>query len=124
MSSKAPKFRSIKFTGVKTYRKLFNVEISNTRPTPHYKPRFFTNKNLFYVRNCRKYYSNKNKNKLKLNITKNQKKLLAKRELRRKNCLFITRHYKPTNNSLIKKEEQSPKPTKKFKKRLKFKIST
>ena len=124
MSSKAPKFKSIKFTGVKTYRKLFNVEISNTRPTPHYKPRFFTNKNLFYVRNCRKYYSNKNKNKLKLNITKNQKKLLAKRELRRKNCLFITRHYKPTNNSLIKKEEQSPKPTKKFKKRLKFKIST
>ena len=80
MSSKAPKFKSIKFTGVKTYRKLFNVEISNTRPTPHYKPRFFTNKNLFYVRNCRKYYSNKNKNKLKLNITKNQKKLLAKRE--------------------------------------------
>ena len=124
MSSKAPKFKSIKFTGVKTYRKLFNVEISNTRPTPHYKPRFFTNKNLFYVRNCRKYYSNKNKNKLKLNITKNQKKLLAKRELRRKNCLFITRHYKPANNSLIKKEEQSPKPTKKFKKRLKFKIST
>ena len=124
MSSKAPKFKSIKLTGMKTNRKLFNVEITHTKQTPHYKPRFFTNRNLFYVKNCRKYYSNKNKNKLKLNFTKNQRKLLAKRELRKKHCLFITHHIKQSNNTLVKKEGQSPKPTIKFKKRLKFKVST
>ena len=124
MSSNAPKFQSIKFTGMKTNRKLFNVETSHTKQTPHYKPRFYTNKNLFYVKNCRKYFSNKNKNKLKLNFTKNQKKLLARRELRRKHCLFITQHFKPTNSLLAKKEGQSPRPTIKFKKRLKFKVST
>ena len=124
MSSNAPKFKSIKFTGMKTNRKLFNVETSHAKPTPHYKPRFYTNKNLFYVKNCRKYYSNKNKNKLKLNFTKNQKKLLARRELRRKHCLFITQQFKPANSLLVKKEGQSTRPIIKFKKRLKFKVST
>ena len=124
MSSKAPKFKSVKFTGMKTNRKLFNVEISNSRPTPHYKPRFYTNKNLFFVKNCRKYNSNKNKKRLKINFIKNQKKLLARRELRNKRCLFITQHFKQTTNLIIKKENQSPKPIIKFKKRLKFKIST
>ena len=90
MSSKAPKFKSMKFTGMKTNRKLFNVEISNSRPTPHYKPRFYTNKNLFFVKYCRKYNSNKNKKRKMINFTKNQKKLLARRELRNKRCLFIT----------------------------------
>ena len=124
MSSKAPKFKSVKFTGMKTNRKLFNVEITNSRPTPHYKPRFYTNKNLFFVKNCRKYNSNKNKKRLKINFIKNQKKLLARRELRNKRCLFITQHFKQTTNLIIKKENQSPKPIIKFKKRLKFKIST
>ena len=124
MSSKAPKFKSVKFTGMKTNRKLFNVEISNSRPTPHYKPRFYTNKNLFFVKNCRKYNSNKNKKRKIINFTKNQKKLLARRELRNKRCLFITQHFKQTTNTIIKKETQSPKPKIKFKKRLKFKIST
>ena len=124
MSSKAPKFKSVKFTGMKTNRKLFNIEISNSRPTPHYKPRFYTNKNLFFVKKFRKYSSNKNKKRLKINFTKNQKKLLARRELRKKHCLFITHHYKQTTTSIIKKEAQSPKPVVKFKKRLKFKIST
>ena len=124
MSSKAPKFKSVKFTGMKTNRKLFNVEISNSRPTPHYKPRFYTNKNLFFVKNCRKYNSNKNKKRKIINFTKNQKKLLARRELRNKRCLFITQHFKQTTNTIIKKEIQSPKPIIKFKKRLKFKIST
>ena len=123
MSSKAPKFKSVKFTGMKTNRKLFNVEISNSRPTPHYKPRFYTNKNLFFVKYCRKY-SNKNKKRKIINFTKNQKKLLARRELRNKRCLFITQHFKQTTNTIIKKETQSPKPKIKFKKRLKFKIST
>ena len=124
MSSKAPKFKSVKFTGMKTNRKLFNVEITNSRPTPHYKPRFYTNKNLFFVKNCRKYSSNKNKKRLKINFIKNQKKLLARRELRNKRCLFITQHFKQTTNLIIKKENQSPKPIIKFKKRLKFKVST
>ena len=124
MSSEGPKFKSIQFTGMKTNRKLFNVEISHSRPTPHYKPRFFTNKNLFYVKNCRKYYSNKNKKKLKINFIKNQRKLLARRELRNKHCLFITQQFKQTTNSLIKKEGLPQKPVIKFKKRLKFKIST
>ena len=124
MSSKGPKFKRIQFTGMKTNRKLFNVEISHSRPTPHYKPRFFTNKNLFYVKNCRKYYSNKNKKKLKINFIKNQRKLLARRELRNKHCLFITQQFKQTTNSLIKKEGLPQKPVIKFKKRLKFKIST
>ena len=124
MSSKAPKFKSVKFTGMKTNRKLFNVEITNSRPTPHYKPRFYTNKNLFFVKNCRKYNSNKNKKRLKINFIKNQKKLLARRELRNKRCLFITQHFKQTTNLIIKKENQSPKPIIKFKKRLKFKVST
>ena len=123
MSSGAPKFKSIKLTGMKTNRKLFNVEISHQKQTPHYKPRFFTNKNLFYVKNCRKYYSNKNKNKFKLNFIKNQRKLLARRVLRKKNCLFITQQYKQSNNSLVKKEGQVPKPTIKSKKTLKFKVS-
>ena len=124
MSSKAPKFKSIKFTGMKTNRKLFNVEVSNTKKTHNYKPRFYTNRNLFYVKCCRKYYSNKNKNKLQLNFIKNQRKLLAKRELRKKHCFFITHQYKQTNNSLVKKEGQSPKPSIKFKNKLKFKVST
>jgi len=124
MSSKAPKFKSVKFTGMKTNRKLFNVEISNSRQTPHYKPRFYTNKNLFFVKNCRKYNSNKNKKRKMINFTKNQKKLLARRELRNKRYLFITQHFKQTTNTIIKKEIQSPKPVIKFKKRLKFKIST
>ena len=123
MSSKAPKFKSVKFTGMKTNRKLFNVEISNSRPTPHYKPRFYTNKNLFFVKYCRKY-TNKTKKRKLINFTKNQKKLLARRELRNKSHLFITQHFKPTTNTIIKKETQIPKPVIKFKKRLKFKIST
>ena len=123
MSSKAPKFKSIKYTGMKTNRKLFNVELSHTRPTPHYKPRFYTNKNLFFVRNMKKYNSNKNKKKLKLNFMKNQRNLLARREFRKKHGLFITHHNKPTNTTLVKKEGQSPKPTIKFKKRLKIKFS-
>ena len=123
MSSNGPKFKSIKFTGNKTTRKLFTVEISHQRQTPHYKPRFFTNKNLFFVRNCKKYNSNKPKNKLKLNFLKNQRKLLAKRELRNKHHLFITQQYKQPNNFLTKKENQSPKPIIKFKKKLKFKVS-
>ena len=123
MSSKAPKFKSIKLTGMKTNRKLFNVEISHQKQTPHYKPRFYTNKNLFYVKNCRKYYSNKNKNKFKLNFVKNQRKLLARRELRKKNCLFITQQYKQSNNSLVKKDGLVQKPSIKFKKTLKFKVS-
>ena len=123
MSSKAPKFKSVKFTGMKTNRKLFNVEILNSRPTPHYKPRFYTNKNLFFVKYCRKY-TNKTKKRKLINFTKNQKKLLARRELRNKRHLFITQHFKPTTNTIIKKENQIPKPVIKFKKRLKFKIST
>ena len=123
MSSKAPKFKSIKFTGMKTNRKLFNVEISTSRPAPHYKPRFYTNKNLFFVRNVKKYNSNKHKKKLNLNFIKNQRNLLARREFRKKHGLFITHHNKPTTATLVKKEGQSPKPTIKFKKRLKVKFS-
>ena len=55
MSSKCQKLNSIKFSYNNNNRKkMFNVEIATTKKVANYKPRFFTNKNLFFVRNMKK----------------------------------------------------------------------
>ena len=125
MSSNAPKFKSVKFSNMKANRKkMFNVEITKSRQAPRYKPRFYTNKNLFFVRNMQKNSSYLHKKKLKANFIKNQRKALARRELRNKRSLFITHHSKPVLNSNSSKEnnESSPKQLIKFKKKIKFKF--
>ena len=110
MPSKPPKFKCVKFTGVKTKRKLFNVVFSKSKPnrqTPHFKPRFFTKKNLFFVKNCKKY-TKKNKAQLKFNFIDNKKKIMARR-LRKENCLFITHKHKKLINSSEDKKIIPPK---------------
>ena len=53
MSSNNPKFISAKFN-TNSNKKMFNVEIAHKKKTQNYKPRFYTNKNLFFVRNMQK----------------------------------------------------------------------
>ena len=124
MSSNAPKFKSVKLSNMKANRtKMFNVEIAKSRQAPKYKPRFYTNKNLFFVRNMQKNSANLHKKKFKLNFIKSQRKALARRELRNKHGLFITYHSKPVINSSINNNESSPKQLIKFKKKIKYKFS-
>ena len=113
---------SSQFQGTKTSNnngnrtKMFKVE----RKTPNYKPRFFTNKNLFFVRNMKKNNSKKYNKKFKLKFLKNRQKILSKRELRNKHGLFITHHNKPALNPNC---ETSPNKLTKLKRKLKFKFS-
>ena len=124
MSSNAPKFKSTKFSNFKTnQKKMFNVELSKSRQGPKYKPRFYTNKNLFFVRNVQKKNSTLHKKKLKINFIKNQRKALARRELRNKRNLFITQHSKPVIDSSVNNNELLPKTLIKIKKKIKFKFS-
>ena len=108
---------SSQFQGTKTSNnngnrtKMFKVE----RKTPNYKPRFFTNKNLFFVRNMKKNNAKLYKKKFKLKFIKNRQKALARRELRNKHGLFITHHNKPSINP---NNEASPNSLIKLKKKL------
>jgi len=124
MSSNAPKFKSVKLSNMKANRtKMFNVEIAKSRQTLKYKPRFYTNKNLFFVRNMQKNSAKLHKKKFKLNFIKSQRKALARRELRNKHGLFITFHSKPVIKSSTNNNESSPKQLIKLKKKIKYKFS-
>ena len=117
MSSKVPQFQSTKTSNNNGNRtKLFKIE----RKAPNYKPRFYTNKNLFFVRNMKKNNSKHYNKKFKLKFLKNRQKILTKRELRNKHGLFITHHNKPAINSNC---ETSPNKLTKLKRKLKFKFS-
>ena len=122
MSSKCQKFNSIKFSYNNNNRKkMFNVEIATTKKVANYKPRFFTNKNLFFVRNMKKNNAKLYKNKFKLKFIKKRQNALARRELRNKHGLFITHQNKPAINS--NNEAESPNKLIKLKKKIKFKFS-
>ena len=117
MSSKGPQFQNTKTSNNNGNRtKMFKVE----RKKPNYKPRFYTNKNLFFVRNMKKNNSKKYNKKFKLKFLKNRQKILSKRELRNKHGLFITHYNKPAINS---NSETSPNKLSKLKRKLKFKFS-
>lgn len=111
MSSKCPKF-----TTNTTRTKMFNVE----KKVTNYKPRFYTNKNLFFVRNIKKNNAKLHKKKFKLKFIKNRQNALVRRELRYKHGLFITHHNKVAINS---NGETSPNKLNKLKRKLKFKFS-
>ena len=98
---------------------MFNV----VRKAPKYKPRFFTNRNLFYVRNMKKNNAKFYKKKMKLNQIKNIRNALARRELRNKKGLFITHQVKQCLNSSSNKNDSTPKKIIRFKKKIKFKFS-
>ena len=100
--------------------KMFHVELAHSKKVSNYKPRFYTNKNLFFVRNMKKNNAKLYKKKFKLKFIKNRQNALARRELRNKHSLFITHHNKP---SIGTHNETSPKQLLKFKKQLKFKFS-
>ena len=124
MSSKSSKCSSIKFSYAKTNnKKIFNVEISQLRQKPKYKPRFYTNKNLFFVRNLQKNSSNLHKKKLKRNFLKNHRTALANRKLRNKHGLFITHRERKALNSLNDKSNNSQNHLVRIKKKIKFKFS-
>ena len=117
MSSKGPQFQNTKISNNNGNRtKMFKIE----RKVPNYKPRFYTNKNLFFVRNIKKNNSKYYNKKFKLKFLKNRQKILSKRELRNKHGLFITHHNKPSINSNC---ETSPNKLTKLKRKLKFKFS-
>ena len=99
---------------------MFNVELTHSKKISNYKPRFYTNKNLFFVRNMKKNNAKLYKKKFKLKFIKNRQNALAKRELRNKHGLFITHHNKPSINL---NNEESPNQLTKLKKKLKFKFS-
>ena len=122
MSSNNPKFISAKFN-TNSNKKMFNVEIAHKKKTQNYKPRFYTNKNLFFVRNMQKNTVKFHKKKLKLNFMKNHRKALARRELRNKKGLFITSHAKPVISNSINNNDSCSKKLVKIKKRIKFKFS-
>ena len=121
MTSNAPRFISAKFN-INSNRKMFNVEVAHVKQTHRYKPRFYTNKNLFFVRNIKKNNAKFHNKKMKLNFIKNHRKALARRELRKKKGLFITHHIKPVINRFINNNESSSKQLK-IKKKIKFKFS-
>ena len=117
MSSNGTKFQNTQFSNTNVNRtKMFNVE----RKLSNYKPRFYTNKNLFFVRNMKKNGCKYHKKKLKLKLLKNQQKAIARRELRYKKGLFIT-HCDKT--SINKNGEISQNKLCKLKRKLKFKFS-
>lgn len=117
MSSNCPKFQSSQFSNTNVNRtKMFTVE----RKVSNYKPRFYTNKNLFFVRNMKKNSAKLHKKKLKLKLLKNQQKAIARRELRYKKGLFITHHNKPSLNPI---SDSSQNKLSKLKRKLKFKFS-
>ena len=121
MSSKGTKFQSLNFSNTKGNRtKLFNVEIARSKKVVNYKPRFYTNKNLFFVRNIKKNNAKLHKKKFKLKFIKNHQDALAKRELRNRHGLFITHHNKPAINS---NNDSSPNKLTNIKKKLKFKFA-
>ena len=75
MSSNAPKFKSGKLSNRK---KIFKVENAKSIQAPKFKPHFYTNKNLFLVRNMQKNSANLHKKKLKANfINKKRNALFA-----------------------------------------------
>ena len=102
MSSIAPKFKSIKFTQKKIFRpKLFQVEVIR-KQCQRLKPRFFANKNLFFVKNVDKTNFNLNKHSMKLSkILKNQRKKNQKNFLK-KRYRFIThkKEIKPLSSKI------------------------
>ena len=98
-------------------KKMFNVELTHSKKISNYKPRFYTNKNLFFVRNMKKNNAKLYKKKFKLKFIKNRQNALAKRELRNKHGLFITHHNKPSINL---NNEESPNQLTKLKKKIKI----
>ena len=110
MSTKCPKF-----TTHTTRTKMFNIEKKAT----NYKPRFYTNKNLFFVRYVKKNNTKLHKKKFKLKFIKNRQNALLKRELRYREGLFITQQQKAALNS----GGESSNKLNKLKRKLKFKFS-
>lgn len=111
MSSKCPKF-----TTNTTRTKMFNIE----KKASNYKPRFYTNKNLFFVKYVKKNNNKFHKKKFKLKFVKNRQNALLKRELRYREGLFITQQQKAALNS---GGESSNNKINKLKRKLKFKFS-
>ena len=121
MSSKGSKFQNSNFSNTNGNRtKLFNVEIARSKKVTNYKPRFYTNKNLFFVRNIKKNNAKLHKKKFKLKFIKNRQDALARRELRNRHGFFITHHNKAGINS---NNDTSPNKLTNIKKKLKFKFS-
>jgi SHAQKYF class myb-like DNA-binding protein len=120
MSSNAPKFKSGKLSNRK---KIFKVENAKSIQAPKFKPHFYTNKNLFLVRNMQKNSANLHKKKLKANFINKKRNALSRRELKYKRRLFITNHSKPVINSTPNKNESTPKKIIKLKKKLNLKFS-
>ena len=120
MSSNAPKFKSVKSSN---RTKIFKVENAKSIQAPKFKPHFYTNKNLFFVRNIQKNNANLHKKKLKVNFIKKKRQALSRRELKYKRRLFITHHSKPVLNSTPNNNESSPKKIIKYKKKLNLKFS-
>ena len=115
------KFNNTKSSNQNVNRtKMFHVELTQSKKVSNYKPRFYTNKNLFFVRNMKKNNAKLYKKKFKLKFIKNRQKALARRELRNKHGLFITHHNKPSINP---NNEASPNSLIKLKKKIKFKFS-
>ena len=117
MSTKNPKINSNQNSN---RTKMFHVELAHSKKVSNYKPRFYTNKNLFFVRNMKKNNAKLYKKKFKLKFIKNRQNALARRELRNKHSLFITHHNKTSINP---NKESSPNQLIKFKNQLKFKFS-
>ena len=111
MSSKCPKF-----TTNTSRKKMFNVE----KKVTNYKPRFYTNKNLFFVRNVKKNNAKLHKKKFKLKLVKNRQNALIKRELRYRHGLFITHQNKAALDS---NGDTSYNKLNKLKRKLRFKFS-
>ena len=115
------KFNNTKSSNQNVNRtKMFHVELTQSKKVSNYKPRFYTNKNLFFVRNMKKNNAKLYKNKFKLKFIKKRQNALARRELRNKHGLFITHHNKPSINP---NNEASPNSLIKLKKKIKFKFS-
>ena len=116
MSSKNQKFNNNSNTN---RTKMFHVEFTHTKKVSNYKPRFYTNKNLFFVRNMKKNNAKLYKKKFKLKFIKNRQNALARRELR-KHSLFITHHNKPLINP---DNDASQNKLIKIKNKIKYKFS-
>lgn len=121
MSSKGQNNNGTKMSNSNANRtKMFHVEFTQKKKVSNYKPRFYTNKNLFFVRNIKKNNAKLYKKKFKLKFIKDRQNALARRELRNKHGLFITHHNKPPINS--DKETPTNKLIK-LKKKIKFKFN-
>ena len=121
MSSKGQNNNGTKMSNSNANRtKMFHVEFTQKKKVSNYKPRFYTNKNLFFVRNIKKNNAKLYKKKFKLKFIKDRQNALARRELRNKHGLFITHHNKPPINS--DKETPTNKLIK-LKKKINFKFN-